>query len=219
MAKQLSLPLRRRGGKRPRAGRKPVGDRAGTPHRPREAFSAARPVLVTKRVLPFVWSLRRRDTYAVIRRAISETNFAGRIGIVHYAVLGNHLHLIVEADDSVSLARGLQGLWVRMAKQLNQLMGRRGTVFADRFHSRVLESPRQVRNGLAYVLCNARRHRVVRAVSRMWVDPFSSAPDFDGWTRKVTPVGPGSPTVPAMTWLLERGWRRHGLLDPAYVPG
>jgi hypothetical protein len=31
------------------------------------------------------------------------------------------VHLIVEADDSVSLSRALQGLAIRIAKALNQL--------------------------------------------------------------------------------------------------
>ena len=29
--------------------------------------------------------------------------------LVHYAVMGNHVHLIVEAADRVKLARGMQG--------------------------------------------------------------------------------------------------------------
>ena len=34
------------------------------------------------------------------------------------------LHLIVEASDSVALARGIQGLLVRIARAVNRVLGR-----------------------------------------------------------------------------------------------
>jgi len=58
------------------------------------------------------------------------------------------------------------------------------------------------------------------------LDPGSSARWFEGWNRKV-PSAPDPPAprldrppvARAKTWLLAVGWRRHGLLDPADVPG
>ena len=38
--------------------------------------------------------------------------------IVQFSVQGNHLHLIVEADSSTALSRGMQGLCIRLAKAL-----------------------------------------------------------------------------------------------------
>jgi hypothetical protein len=52
----------------------------------------------------------------------------------------------------------MQGLAIRIAKGLNRLWGRKGKVFEDRFHERVLETPREVRTALAYLVHNARRH-------------------------------------------------------------
>ncbi|HVY45920.1 MAG TPA: hypothetical protein VHB21_08580, partial [Minicystis sp.] len=52
------------------------------------------------------------------------------------------------------------------------------------------------------------------------LDPCSSAPLFDGFTRGLPRAGPWSETTaPAETWLLRVGWRRHGRIDPAEVPG
>jgi hypothetical protein len=87
-----------------------------------------------------------------------------------------------------------------------------------------------VRNALRYVLLNARHHaarvapRIQKAVG---LDPASSARWFEGWKRRVPiPAGAASaaspepaPVARARTWLLTVGWRRHGLLDPADVPG
>ncbi|MDG2305834.1 MAG: hypothetical protein P8R42_14555 [Candidatus Binatia bacterium] len=76
--------------------------------------------------------------------------------------MGNHLHLIVEAQSELALSRGRQGLLIRIARALNKLMGRRGKVFTGRFHSRVLRTGREIQNALAYVLCNARKHGLAR---------------------------------------------------------
>lgn len=51
--------------------------------------------------------------------------------LVEFSVQGNHLHLIVEADDSASLSRAMQGLCIRIARALNALMRSAGAVFAD----------------------------------------------------------------------------------------
>jgi hypothetical protein len=135
-------------------------------------------------------------------------------------VLDDHLHLIVEAKDRQALSRGMKGLLVRVAKALNRLWSRRGRVFADRYHDRILESPREVRNALAYVLNNARKHaaegRMVRVAQA--IDVFTSAPWFDGWKEPITVRGLEAvvrPVAPSRTWLLSVGWRRHGLLNAA----
>ena len=97
---------------------------------------------------------------------------------------------------------------------------RTGRVFHDRYHARILRTPREVRLALAYVLSNARRHGLVRGrTSATWVDPYSSAAVFDGSRTEVTAPASPLPVAKARTWLLTVGWRRYGLLDPALAPG
>jgi hypothetical protein len=43
----------------------------------------------------------------------------------------------------------MQGLEVRIARNVNGLLERRGTFFRERCHARVLKTPREVRNYLA----------------------------------------------------------------------
>jgi hypothetical protein len=136
--------------------------------------------------------------------------------LVHFSVQSNHLHLIAEARDRHALALGMQGLGVRIAKALNKLWSRRGSVFSDRYHARILRTPREVRNALCYVLNNARRHGLALA----GLDPFSSARWFDGWSGSEGPrVGEYGPIVAARTWLARVGWQRHGRIEPTAVPG
>ena len=218
--RQLEIIYRSHGGKRRGAGRKPQGARACVSRHGRESFDAWLPVLVTVRVQREVWNLRRRRAYQVIREAIAKGNERDGFAVVEYAVIGNHLHFVIEAKGSRSLSRGMQGLKIRMARGLNRLMRRVGRVFSDRFHSRVLRTPREVKNALAYVLNNARRHGIVRRAAGFWIDPYSSGTWFPGWKRGTQlPNAPPKPTAEAETWLLSLGWRRHGLLDPAFVPG
>ncbi len=160
----------------------------------------------------------------VLRRAFREGRERFGFRLVQYAVQPDHLHLIVEASDKKALSSGIRGLSIRIARQLNGTLGRRGRVFADRYHSRQLKTPREVRNALAYVLLQAHRH-AAKARGGMAatpvIDPCSSAPLFDGFTGdRRSRAGPWEGTVvaPGM-WLLRVGWRRHGAIDPREIPG
>ena len=133
----------------------------------------------------------------------------------------------------------MKSITARFARAVNRALGRSGPVLRDRYHLEVLETPRQVRNALAYVLLNARRHaakrlaklrklrKAVRALPKANVlDAASSARWFEGWRGDVAldrspPHALGRPPAvgAAKTWLLTEGWRRHGLIDPNEIPG
>ena len=149
-----------------------------------------------------------------IRKAIRESHKGG-FRIVEFNVLGNHLHLIVEAGGQEALARGMQSFEVRLVRRLNKILKRRGKLFRTRYHNRSLSSPRDVRNTLRYVLCNRKHHNVERYYDRFWIDPFSSAPWFTGWAQPIARWHRSDeprPTVDATTWLMTTGWKRHGPL-------
>jgi REP element-mobilizing transposase RayT len=161
--------------------------------------------------------LRNRRVYASLRAAFAAACERFGFRLVHYSVQRDHLHFIAEAKERNALSRGVQGLLIRIAKALNRLWGRKGSVFADRYHSRQLRTPREVRSALAYVLNNARKHGLRLAQA---VDLFSSGCWFDGWREKLRTRGmpAACPVAPARTWLLERGWRRTGLIGRGEVP-
>jgi putative transposase len=233
---QLELPLaarpvkKGRGGARPGAGRKPGKGRRLVRHRVREAHNRLHPVHVVLRSK--FRPLRSPFVFPTLRAALARAARARRdFRVVQFSVQADHLHLIVEANDKSALARGMQGLAIRIARRVNALLRRRGKVWADRFFSRALGSPRAVKHALAYVLDNFRKHRVAGA-SR--IDPYSSAPYFRGFRelrgrapcelpptrtlpllpRGVPPPASGEqpPVLPARTWLAQVGWRRAGPL-------
>ena len=150
-------------------------------------------------------SLRSTAIFSSLRRALERASKEW-FRVVHFSVQTDHVHLIVEADDRVPLSRGMQGLAVRWARAVNRAAGRRGKVWADRFHARALVSPRQVHTGLRYVLLNFCKH----LPGARGVDACSSGPWFSGWKRPPPCARTPPPVRPAQTWLLSVGWRRGG---------
>src|SRR5262245_3389436 len=115
---QLVL-FKQRGGKRRGAGRPPKGTRAGSPHKERPFLHARYPVHVVLRVVGAVGNLRRRCVYQAIREATLTTALREDFRIVQLSIQRTHVHLLVEANDKLALARGMQGFQISAAKHLN----------------------------------------------------------------------------------------------------
>ena len=205
---QLELHLRTWGGRRDGAGRKPAPGRRAVPHRPRVPHDRHCPAHVTLRASTAVPSLRQGRLLLATRNALAAASTSW-FRVLQFSIQADHLHLVVEADTPTGFERGVRGLAIRVAKAVNRVLGRRGRVWRDRYHARMLRTPREVRNALIYVLNNFKKHlRGVRGL-----DPCSSARWFDGWRTSPEQIVQASPVARARTWLARIGWRRHGLID------
>jgi hypothetical protein len=133
------------------------------------------------------------------------------------------VHLLVESAGKEALANGMKSIASRLARAVHRVFGRSGAVLYGRYHLHVLRTPREVRNALAYVLLNARKHWKERHGSAppLRLDEASSARWFDGWKRRIRAPLVRDPREVAAphTWLLSVGWRRHGRVHPGEVPG
>jgi REP-associated tyrosine transposase len=218
------------GGKRKGAGR--PGRRSTASHRKRPAHHRWQPVNVTLRARRPLPSLRRQAIFASILRTFPRTARSW-FRLLHFSVQSDHVHLLVEADDQQSLARGMGGMAIRMARAVNRVLQRTGSIWACRYHSRALTTPREVRHAIVYVLFNLRKH-VPKA--RGW-DACSSAPWFEGWETppacssapwlegwETPPAGPpldeseSPPVCGPETWLARTGWKRFGLIRSDEAP-
>ena len=203
-------------------------------HLSRPALPGLRPCHVTLKARPGIASLRIPRVYRAIEASFARACERGAFRLVHFSIQDDHAHLVVEAAGREVLGRGMKSIAARFALAINRALRRSGPVLKERYHLRVLRTPREIRNVLAYVLLNARRHvvqrlqkrgRRVQPASIAELDPASSARWFDGWrpgfVAKPTAEDEGRPKAVARahTWLLSFGWRRHGLLDPREVPG
>src|SRR5262249_44272547 len=151
-------------------------------HETRPNVSRHAPVLVTMRCR--TQRLREQAVFERIHSCLSKLREEGasRIAqsvfcITHFSVQDNHIHLIIAAHSKDDLARGSQGLAIRIARRVNRQLGRKGTFWNDRYHANVLKSPRQVRNALVYVLHNRKKHGALSGV----FDFMSSCAWFSGW--------------------------------------
>jgi hypothetical protein len=81
-----------------------------------------------------------------------------RFQVVHHAIMGNHVHLLVEAQDARALSRGMQGLGIRIARGVQRLQGHRGRVLDERYHAHILATLLEVLRARRYLLDNARHH-------------------------------------------------------------
>jgi REP element-mobilizing transposase RayT len=225
---QLALPFRPWGGRRKGAGRKPKGGRGadwkrGPSHLKRPPLDPRHPVHVTLRLRKALPNLRRKALATVVFDAFRAARERLDARLVHFTVQTNHLHLIAEAKDERALSRAMQGLAIRLARQLNRRIGRHGAVFAERYHARALRTPLEVRRALVYVFHNHRRHHTGAGRSS-YFDAMSTAAYFDGftfrprWSRHgfIPPEEP--PVAPPDTWLLRVGWRKRGPLTARDLP-
>ncbi|MBI2893184.1 MAG: hypothetical protein HYY06_06495 [Deltaproteobacteria bacterium] len=197
--RQTEFVFRSWGGKRSGAGRKPRGESPGVPHRCRDELGRCLPIHVTLTVAPWVYNLRSRRSFRVIEKALRLGGDRFGVRLVEFSVQGEHIHLMAETGDTVALGRAIKGLSVRLAKGLNRMMGRRGRVVGDRYHSRVLRTPTETRNAIRYIRNNHRRHmaQVGKLLPADFTDPYSSCcPEL-------------AAILPApRSWLLRAGWHR-----------
>ncbi|MEO7732156.1 MAG: transposase [Kofleriaceae bacterium] len=226
---------KKRGGKRRGAGRPSKGERAAERHQRRPFHDARHPVHVVLRAVKAVGHLRRSRVYQAIREATRVVARREDFRIVHLSIQRTHVHLLVEAKGKAALASGMQGFQISAAKHLNAAISkgrpgprRKGAVFPDRYHAVVIDSPRQARHALSYVINNWRKHAEDRGeVTRRWhIDWYSSGAMFPGWKEHGEKgfVLHGPPELPPMvvgaprTWLLREGWEKHGAISCREVP-
>ena len=190
--------------------------RSRVPHskRPEVRYGA---VHVTMRLRGGLPSMRTPRTYRVLERAFRAGKERNGLRLVHYSVLSNHLHLLVDVHGTKNLSRGMQGLAIRVAKALNRHWRKKGRVFADRFHASLLETVTQIRRATRYVLLNARKHGIRISAGRP--DRYSSARWFPCWQEKERVKTPlrSPPVARASNQLMDVAFMRGLSLDE--LPG
>ncbi len=112
------------------------------------------PVHITARAVGASPNLRSERIFKAILAVLAKSS-EKLFGLLHFSVQGNHVHLIVEADNDVALARGVQRLLSRIAMVVNATARRSGKLWRDRHHRHPLRTPSEMRNAYVYVLKKA----------------------------------------------------------------
>lgn len=193
-----------RGGKRKGAGRKNrSGQRA---HSRRERVDFKKPLHITLKIRK--GEPRRGYIFKRMKHACRRLKTFS-LHVLHFALLGDHIHMIVEARNNVALTKGIQSLTGTLVKRF-------GMRFKDRFHLTKITSPRQMKNTYRYVLLNFAKHEKLPA----HVDQYSTGHAFRHWRKLIGrfPLGDGDrkATRPCeefglsepRSWLAVTGWMR-----------
>jgi putative transposase len=176
-------------------------------HAKRPLHDSRCPAHVTLRAASGLGSLRGNNVFPAVRAALIKAT-SSRFRILQFSIQRDHLHLLVEASTPTGFERGVRGLAIRVARAVNRVLHRCGSVWGDRYHAHLLKTPREVRNALVYVLNNWRKHEA----KARGLDPRSSAGWFEGWGRAVGSGSGPSPVTRPRTWLAAVGWRLRGLI-------
>ena len=195
---------------------------AGPSHLARPALAKGTPMHITIKLKGGLPPLRTDACWRVVTGVLSAFHKTGRMRVCQFTIQHDHMHLVCEGPDAATVSKAMCSLKTRLAKRLNALWKRTGKIFADRYHRQDLTSPRQVRNTLRYVFGNTFKHapslrRHVSRSGKTRPDPYSSGAWFDGFREAGIDQSPEGGvarcTEPPQSWLLTRGWRRHGLLS------
>lgn len=190
----------------------------------REKVDFKKPLHVTMRLRDDVHvTLRTSDMLAAFQNCAEKAK-NHRLHVIHFSLASNHFHMIIECADNEALAKGMKSFAGSLGKAIRKVRGGQGAVFKGRYHMRVLKSPTEMRNGLAYVLLNQSKHKKLIPYN----DRFSSASYFSDWKkllgRNIGPLLPrrhrsprqlpGYMSIPR-SWLAREGWQKAGSKRPA----
>ncbi len=178
--------------------------------------------LRAKHGIPSFRAQRVQALFAGVIRDQRRRYYEAHFRVIHWSIQSNHLHLVIEADTEhadgyLPLRSGVSGLAIAFARRLNLMLGRKGPVWADRYHRHDLKSPTEARSAFGYVFRNHRKHGACPRPGTL--DRFSSACVFHGWDGPhfVPPDDERSlwPACAPQTWLARHGVILHGPLSLA----
>ena len=132
VARQRTFGFKRVARKGKKLGRK-KSEESGVSHTKRPVLKEHVPMHITLKLLPGLKILRGRAEFLMVVEAVRSTNKLGLVRIVHFSVQADHIHMICEAANNDAMAKGMNGLTIRVARGFNRVTGRKGQVFSDRF--------------------------------------------------------------------------------------
>jgi REP element-mobilizing transposase RayT len=94
-----------------------------------------------------------------------------------YALMPNHVHLIIQPGPAATISRIMQGLTISYTKHFNDRYERVGHVFQGRFHSRLIETEVYLLVASRYVHLNPVRAKLVRGAGHWAWSSYSAYQD------------------------------------------
>jgi REP element-mobilizing transposase RayT len=140
-----------------RAGRPAIHD-SGIRHTRRFRLKKPSSLHLTIKVRENKADIQNKRILKALHYAIKRARLKG-LKIVHYTLEYNHVHLLVESVDNKILHKGMQAFGITIAKSINKIKSTKGAVYKNRYHLRVINSAKQLKNVLHYIFSNGVKHK------------------------------------------------------------
>lgn len=150
------------------AGRPAIHD-PGIRHTKRFRLKKASSLHLTIKVRENKADIQNKRILKALHYAIRRARLKG-LKVIHYTLEYNHVHLLVESADNGVLHKGMQAFGITIAKAINKIKRTKGVVYKNRYHLRIINSPKQLKNVLHYIFNNGIKHK--RTKSK--IDLFNS---------------------------------------------
>lgn len=162
-----------------RAGRPAIHDK-GIRHRKREEINEPRPLHLTIKLIRA--DIQNKTILKGLRHAIQRARNQG-LRIIHYSLERDHVHLYAESTDNDTLARAMKALGVSFVKRINKYHQCKGSCYKTRYHLRILNTAREVKNVINYILKNGIKHGRTKSELDQYNSKFSTIVQID-WLDK-----------------------------------
>ena len=94
-------------------------------------------------------------------RCLKEASDEESIAIHAYALMRNHVHLLVTPETESSLPKTMQSIGRRYVQYFNHIYGRTGTLWEGRYKSTLIDSERYLLTCMRYIELNPVRAKIV----------------------------------------------------------
>lgn len=102
------------------------------------------------------------EDYRHYLEALNEVTKATGIAIHAYALMPNHVHLLLTPPDTVAIGRAMQAIGRRFVRWFNDRHARTGALFEGRYRSTVVEADRYLLACMRYIELNPVRAGIVQ---------------------------------------------------------
>ena len=121
---------------------------------------------------------RDKENYVYLLRLMEEGIVAYDATLVAYCLMPNHYHLLARQDSETPISELMQDVFNRYAKALNQWVGRRGTLFEERFKAKHIDKEEYLMHLCRYIHLNPLQAGLVK-----WVEEWEFS-DYLEWVGK-----------------------------------
>lgn len=101
-----------------KAGRKPKND-PGIRHTARPELKRSSSLHLTVKIEKRKANLKNKQILKILKKAILNARKLN-LKIIHFALEYDHVHLLIEADNNITLGKGMQSFGVTLSKAINR---------------------------------------------------------------------------------------------------